>query len=275
VRWIATLSGSRQDIERLAAELPDLSPVEDAPRELLLELDDPEGDATGGDVPHAAKAVIDASVRRINGFGRLRWGRTFEGVDVSKIVSIDPEGRTTHRAFAERGAGHMRFEDFANMVERLGEPRPEPPAGLDVINALEAEAVTTLAATNPEVARVLHLVDLMLAGDEEIDWVAAYAALEVIEQDLANRQVDGQALGRWTGAERGRFTGTANSAALLGFRARHGRLGDPPKKSMTSKEASWFIRRVAALWVTRLLEEASTGSDGPDTTPGDRPPQDP
>ena len=55
------------------------------------------------------------------------------------------------------------------MVERLGFPRPPLPVGLDVIEALGGAAVTALAESNPVVGRVLHLVELMLEGDEQID----------------------------------------------------------------------------------------------------------
>jgi hypothetical protein len=255
VRWVVTLSGNRPDMERLAAEFPNLSSVPDSPRELSFELDDPEGDATGDDAGHAAKAVIDATVRQINGFGRLRWGRNFGRVEVSKIVTIDSEGRTGQRAFLEPAYDHMLPEDFADMVERLGHQRPELPVGLDVINALQGAAVTSLAAANPDVARVLHLVDLMLVGDEEIDWVAGYSALEAIEHDLHDRGLDGQTLGWWTNTERRNFKATANSVEALGVRARHGRPSGLPEARMTSKEASWFVRRAAALWVTHLWEE--------------------
>jgi hypothetical protein len=255
VRWVVTLSASRQDTQRLAAELPELSPVQDASCELLLELDNPEGEATGDDAPHTAKAVIDASVRRINGFGKLRWGRNFEGVEVAKIMTIDSEGRKAQRVSLEPAYDHMLPEDYADMVERLGHPRPDLPVGLDVINALQGEAVTTLAATKPEIARVLHLIVLMLEGDDAIDWVAGYSALEVVEHDLHSRGLKGQTLGWWTSKERENFTATANSVEALGFRARHGRPSGLTGARMTSKQASWFVRRAAALWVTRLLKE--------------------
>jgi hypothetical protein len=197
----------------------------------------------------------------LNGFGRLRWGRAFEGVSVSKIQTVDSEGRMGQRVFIEPAYDHMLPEDFADMVERLGHPRPALPAGLDVINSLGGEAVTTLAATNPEVARVLHLVVLMLKGDDEIDWVAGYSALEVIEQDLRGRGLDGQALGWWTKKERNDFTATANSVEVLDFRARHGRRFGLAEARMTSKEASWFVRRAAALWVTHLLKEGEAPAE--------------
>jgi hypothetical protein len=81
----------------------------------------------------------------------------------------------------------MLPEDLADLVERLGHPRPAMPARLDVINTLTYRPVMALAEGLPDVGRVLHLIDLMLVGDEEIDWVAAYAALEIIEQDLRER----------------------------------------------------------------------------------------
>ncbi len=95
----------------------------------------------------------------------------------------------------------MLPEDYADMVERLGHPRPPLPAGIEVVNALEFESVMALAETHPDVGRVLHLIDFMLVGDEEIDWVTGYAALEIVEEDLRARGLDGQALGWWTNAD--------------------------------------------------------------------------
>jgi hypothetical protein len=255
VRWIVTLAGRHRDIERLAAEsLVGLSVVASVPSELILEMNDPEGDATADEAPHAAKAVIDAAVRHINGFGKLRWGRGFEGVAVSAIKSVDAAGDTTQRVFVGPAVAHMLPEGFADMVERIGLPRPLMPAGLEVINALDCAAVTALAETNPDIGRVLHLVDLMLEGDEEIDWVAGYSALEIIEQDLASRKLNGVALGWWTKAEHQNFTATANSVEVLGFRARHGKRFGLTEARMTTREASWFVRRVAAYWLTYLLD---------------------
>lgn len=258
MRWLAILSGSRQDVDRLYAEsLEGLSADESTPDQLILEVLNPEADAVGEEAPHAAKAVIDASVRHINGFGKLRWGRAFAGVSISDIKSVDSAGRVTQRVFAEPAYDHMLPEEFADLVERLGRPRPALPVGIDVVNALEFAAVKSLAESNPDVARVLHLLDLMLAGDDEIDWVAGYAALEVIEQDLADRQLDGQALGWWSNTERRNFKATANSAEVLGFRARHGKRSGLADKRMSTKQANWFVRRVAAHWLTYLLTTSS------------------
>lgn len=246
-------------MERLAAEsVPGLTADNADPKQLVLELNDPEGAATGDDAPHAAKAVIDAVVRDLNGFGRLRWGQMFDGISASQAVkAVGPAGDVTQRVFLGTAVDHMEPEDFADMVERLGHPRPPLPTGLEVIRALNGSDVTALVETNPEVGRVLHLVDLMLRDDEDIDWVAAYSALEIIEQDLRARGESGPDLGWWTKAERNDFTATANSVEVLGVRARHGKRFGLTEARMTTKHASWFIRRAAAHWVTHLQGETA------------------
>jgi hypothetical protein len=95
----------------------------------------------------------------------------------------------------------------------------------------------------------------MLEGDDEIDWVAGYSALEVIEQDLKSRSLDGPQLGWWTAKERDNFTATANSVEALGFHARHGKRFGLEEARMTSKDAGWFVRRVTASWLTDLLSQ--------------------
>jgi hypothetical protein len=50
--------------------------------------------------------------------------------------------------------------------------------------------VTELADGDSIVARVLRLVDLMLVGDEDIDWSAAYAGLETIGADAGDARRD-------------------------------------------------------------------------------------
>jgi hypothetical protein len=49
-------------------------------------------------------------------------------------------------------------EDFADLVEGVGHPRPTLPEGIDVVNALEFPPVVALAEAHPDVARVLHRI---------------------------------------------------------------------------------------------------------------------
>jgi hypothetical protein len=254
VRWLITLSARAADVERLLSEpVEGLSANPDDPSQLLLTLHDPEGDAGGEDVPNAAKTKIDAFVNHLNGVGRLRWGRVFEGVSIAAIKSFDETGHATQRVFIGTAVDHMLPEDFADMVERLGYDRPPMPKGLEIVNALDFAASISLTETHPEAMRAVHLVDLMLQGDDEIDWVAGYAALEVVEQDLRVRGVDGQALGWWTKQESRNFKATANSPDVLGYSARHGKYSGLAEAQMTTKDASWFVRRVVASWLTYLL----------------------
>jgi hypothetical protein len=79
-----------------------------------------------------------------------------------------------------------------------------------------AESMTDVAA--------VHLVDLMLNGNEEIDWVAGYAAIEVVEHDLQGRNLDGRELDWWSKKEMGiskrRPTALRSSALALGTERR-------------------------------------------------------
>jgi hypothetical protein len=152
MRWVVALTGSKQDTERLlAGSLEDQSADPTEAGQLLLELHDSEGDETSREARRAVKADIDVRVRHINGFGKLRWGRNFEGVAIKTVRSFASTGQETQHVFAGTAHDHMLPREFADMVERLGFPRPPLPVGLDVIEALGGAAVTALAASNPVV----------------------------------------------------------------------------------------------------------------------------
>lgn len=265
VRWVVTLQGTTQDIERLLDEFSELSAVEDASteyhRDVRLQLDDPEGDAPDEDGLNVARAAIEAYVRRINGFGRLRWGRMFESVEIMKFQTVDSGGETTTILFLERGVEDLVPEDWVAMADERAIPRAKLPVGMEALSVLNGEAVTMLGATDHSVGLVLRLVDGMLSGDEQIDWGAAYSALEVIEQDLRERRLKGQDVGWWTAKEMENFKATANSVEVLGERARHGKPFGLTEARMTSANASWLVRRVAALWLTWRLERGRGSSE--------------
>jgi hypothetical protein len=265
VRFVVTLHGTKQDAERLVGEFPELSAVEDSENEyhrnVHLELDDPGGDAPDEDALNVARAVIEAHVRRINGFGRLRWGRTFERVEMTDLKTIDAEGETTTIVFLEPAVEHLLPEDWVAMADERGIPRTRLPVGMEALKRLDGAAATALAATDHSVALVLRLVDGMLAGNDQIDWGAAYSALEVIEQDLHHRRLSGQDLGWWTAKERDNFRATANSVEVLGEHARHGKPFGLTEARMSSTGASWLVRRVAALWLSSRLEHREAAID--------------
>jgi hypothetical protein len=135
-----------------------------------------------------------------------------------------------------------------------GWPAPTPPTGLADVNALSLPAIVDLAERDAEAARVLRLVELALSGVHDIDWVLAYAAIEVVKADAKARGADGKKLGWWTRREHSDFGATANSHLALGVRARHGaspRAVATPR--MSDVDACWFLRRVVARWVSWRL----------------------
>lgn len=257
MRWLVTLEGNRLDAERLLQQSAEQLTATDEPRQLVLEVIDGEHDLATDDARQAGRALIEAAVRHLNGFAKLRWGRAFEGVVVKNVRYFDSQGRDCGQVvFVGAAYDHMSPEDYADMVERLGYPRPALPEGIADINALDLAQVSKLSEENPDVGRALRLIELMLVGNQDIDWAAGYAVIEIIDQDMHRRGVSGAELGWWTRKEFDRFTQMANSFEAVGIRSRHqGRKYAAPRKLLTPKEASWFVRRVAARWVAWLLAD--------------------
>jgi hypothetical protein len=104
---------------------------------------------------------------------------------IARAFDLMPTGAETQHVFVGTAYAHLQPREFADIIEKMGHPRPELPAGLEVIEVLDASAVAELARSQPVVSRVLHLVELMLEGDAQIDWAAAYSALEASSTILA------------------------------------------------------------------------------------------
>jgi hypothetical protein len=105
MRWVITLSASKADMKRLLAEsIETLSPRPDDPSQLRLELDDSFGDQATDETRQAVRQDIELRVRHLNGFGKLRWGRGYEGVEVKAVRSFDSTGADCSIALASAGA---------------------------------------------------------------------------------------------------------------------------------------------------------------------------
>ena len=261
VQWRITIQGSRRDIERLHGQPFEQLSGTNNPSEALLAITDGRDDLPTDESRQAAKTLIDATVRHLNGFGALRWGRAYEGITVKRVSYLDSTGVEAGQVvFAGTAYDHMLPEEYADLMERLGHPRPDPPAGIDDINALDLGAVAALSSKHPQVARVLRLVEFTLEGDDQIDWAAGYSALELIEKDTYRRGVSGDELGLWTRKEMQRFNQMANSFEAVGIRSRHPGLDNkPPKKLLSSKEGGWIVRRATARWIAwRLATETAS-----------------
>jgi hypothetical protein len=88
-----------------------------------------------------------------------------------------------------------------------------------------------------------------LRGDTELLWSDLYRILEVIETEVPQSKMIEQS---WTTKnELERFTRSANSVAVAGDHARHGKERfSAPAKPMTISEATDFIDRLLRLWET-------------------------
>lgn len=267
MKWIITLEAAEADVDRLVhAGIRGIDPLDGEPRRLLLTHNQPNG-ATPEEESHIVQNEVEAFVSRLNGVGRVRWGRIFEGVSIHSWHTVAADGKITETIFLDAATGHLPPKEFADLVESLGYERPPLPDGLDHIDGLDLDAALETTGTNPAAGRVVQLIDLMLK-DEEFNWSAAYAALETIEHELREQDVDGRMLGWWTRGERSDFRATANSPEALGIRARHGKPTGPSEARMSSHDANWLVRRVAALWLSSSYGRGVSGKSVASEEPG-------
>ena len=249
--WFITLSGALEDVAALLSQqIEQLAEVPADPDKLLLTLSYPEGGESGED--YFARVDIGTFVDRLNGMGSLRWGRSFEGVSISGVKSVDASGECRRVIFAESATAHLHPRDFADTVERFGFERPDLPDGVEIVESLDFAVLMKCAEEKPEAVRALHLIDLMLHANDQIDWAAGYAAVETVEHDLRSRALDGRDLGWWTKSEMNDFKATANSVEVLGVFARHGKPFGLTELRMTPQKANWFVRRIVVQWLTSL-----------------------
>jgi hypothetical protein len=92
MRWLVNLEGNREDIERLLAEPPEGLFAPAAPHVASLEIVDPDHENGNDEARAAGKILIDAAVRHLNGYCKLRWGRSFGGVTAREIRYVAPDG---------------------------------------------------------------------------------------------------------------------------------------------------------------------------------------
>lgn len=101
-----------------------------------------------------------------------------------------------------------------------------------------------VAATDEKVAKALRL-----RNSKNLNWVELYRIYEVIEGDVGRNQIVKS--GWATNNEVTRFTRTANSVAVSGDQARHGKeTTDPPSNAMFLGQARELINRILIFWIT-------------------------
>jgi len=84
VRWIVTIEGSSRDVKRLVGAYPHLAAGQGV-RQAVLDFDDGREEMSD-QTREAIRQQIEATLRHINGCGKLRWGRSFPKASASRAA---------------------------------------------------------------------------------------------------------------------------------------------------------------------------------------------
>lgn len=93
------------------------------------------------------------------------------------------------------------------------------------------------------------------------DWRQLYYVYEVVEDDVGQPSQMAQ-LGLVSPEDIRRFKATANSRAVLGDVARHGRVEQAPERPMTIREARTFVVSLLAAWLRWKSEATPVVEEG-------------
>jgi hypothetical protein len=156
VRWIATVEGNRRDVERLVGAYPRIAACNDG-REAVITFEDAHDEATDA-TRETIRREIETALRHINASGKLRWGRSFQGISLKGGVKYEAaSGASGQVVLGGVAYDHLTPQEFGDLRERLRRPRPAPPFGYAEVEALDVARVTELADGDAIVARVLRL----------------------------------------------------------------------------------------------------------------------
>jgi hypothetical protein len=178
-----------------------------------------------------AQGVEAAAIRLlpiVNGMGRLQ-NQGFRDVGVDSVVETRGDGTNHWHVTAAAGV------TFRAKVSASPEAPPDP-------HPTWQDRVASLAMSNTDVAEVLEIW-----ASASRDGPSLYHVLEIIGSGTAKELT--------SSAEVRRFTGSVNRSDVFGKAARHRRpKGDPPRRTMTEREAIAFIEDLMDAWITSLLD---------------------
>ncbi len=236
--WWAQLDGSDADLEALTELFPD-EPLRIIERDgsHYLRADAFRDLADVGDV----RAVAAELLRRANGAARLARGQP-TNVELGHPMLVSEEGQKQH--FVEFTAEVRVTASLGVEVIRADGTREHVPVDDDEAEEHEQEPQSwlTLADKDAKVAQALRLL-----GQNGLTWAGLYHLYEIVLADVGNRIYDE---GWATQSEVERFRRTANSPAILGEHARHGRENtQPPPNPMSEDDAKQLITGVVVRWL--------------------------
>jgi hypothetical protein len=239
--WWVLLSGDEPSLRKLS-ELFSQGAISVCGRDgsFYLRADEFNAHADAGDVRASAIELV----RRANGVARLA-DSAFRPVEVDRVELVSEGGGRQH--FVALGVAVESSAALSMTVIRGDGTREEVVADPDAVPASDLLAV---AANEPDVARALRLI-----GQAETTWPGLYHLYEVVLGDVGGLIYDDGWASR---IEVERFRRTANSPAVLGEHARHGReTTEPPSNPMSLREARDLVERLVRRW---LAEKGSLGS---------------
>lgn len=227
--WQIELAGDEKDIELLERYLIDTPyHVSTVGSRRFLTLPEIPPSADSETVHAASSKLIDI----INGAAKLHYG-IFGGVSFVKVLRADEHGKRV-------GFGYFTLPDLDDPL--IGDNSENQ----SILSWVE------LALSNQEVERALYLF-----GSLELNWKNLYLVLEVIEDSFG-----GEAPLLDTGLisleDIKLFKRTANSYKAIGRDARHGALKfEPPRKSMTLKNAQKLMRTLLTVWIKYKMSKSA------------------
>jgi hypothetical protein len=174
---------------------------------------------------------------------------------VLKMMHDSPEPLRTGAVYRRNAAGgrdiFLHIQETLQARAEFGEvtvtvsdangnviTRPSPPP--------RTVTIAQLAATDTSVAKAMRL----LAAQDHKSWVGMYRIHEVIEADVGSERAL-KKRGWGSVQDIKRFKHSANSVAVAGDSARHGKeVEQPPKHPMSVDEAAAYLNYVLQSWLS-------------------------
>lgn len=188
------------------------------------------------------RAKAKELVTSLSGASRALLGAQKQ-LEVGGVTLIRPDGTKNHFVLVEPAAISVRGLPVSVRVTKSDGSVEEHHAADPVRQWLD------VAVKNPTVAKALRLRD-----KGGLDWVELYRLYEVIESDIPKHEIVQKS---WASKKEIRlFKRTANSPAVLGDEARHGKEQyQPPANPMSIREARSLVERILRKWISLIVDQ--------------------
>jgi len=236
VTWKALLTGDKTDLESLSMIFSDGDPKVSVEADGNYFLESAAFDSTDA---AADMAEAERVLTMMNGAAKAQDPSQRAVRLAGRFQSED--GRQHVVAGTATLTARTRCSAQATVVGSGGVPIEPPPPPALVWQAL--------ASANENVADVLRL----LASDD-LDWMALYKVVEIIESDVGGGEEAIRRQGWATKAQQKAFGTSANHQEASGDSARHARMLGTPNHTMTLAEGRTFVHGLVQKWLSWRTE---------------------